>query len=238
MASCGANLRLNSRRSSTRLAIICRMTPAAEMYQIVVRSNPGCRDSTMIGMAISVMRTNEVNERRQGVSDRLEHARRDEHHARGDEVPRDDAQVLLADRDHLRVLREDADQRRRRDVADRPRAPPFTATAIPTAERNVARTRSAWRAPKFWPATGATAKPSATTGRNIAWMSRRPMPNPACAAAPNGRLIAVDDEQVDGHERELGAGGQADLEHARPRLEARRPVGRSGSAGNASRATK
>ena len=35
----------------------------------------------------------------------------------------------------------------------------------------------------------------------------------------------VDDHQVDRHERELGAGGQADLEHRRPEVEARLPVG-------------
>ena len=34
--------------------------------------------------------------------------------------------------------------------------------------RKVSRTRSGFRAPKFWPATGAAANPSATTGMNPA----------------------------------------------------------------------
>ena len=61
--------------------------------------------------------------------------------------------------------------------------------AMTAADRNVSRTRFAWRAPKFCPATGATAKPSATIGRNNAWTIRMPMPKPACAAAPNRRLM-------------------------------------------------
>jgi len=56
------------------------------------------------------------------------------------------------------------------------------------ADRKVSRTRCGCPAPKFWPATGATANPSATTGMKPAWMIRIPMPNPACAADPNGRL--------------------------------------------------
>ena len=66
----------------------------------------------------------------------------------------------------------------------------INATAISAATRNVPRTRSGSRAPKFWPATGLTEKPSATTGMKPAWMTRRPMPNPAWAAAPNPRVIA------------------------------------------------
>ncbi|MNC91985.1 hypothetical protein D3C83_83380 [compost metagenome] len=64
------------------------------------------------------------------------------------------------------------------------------AVASTAASRNVCFTRCACRAPKFWPATGPTAKPRATTGRKHAWMMRMPMPNPACAAAPNGRVTA------------------------------------------------
>src|SRR5688572_4542163 len=40
----------------------------------------------------------------------------------------------------------------------------ITPAAISAASLNVAFTRSGKRAPKFWPATGATEKPSATTG--------------------------------------------------------------------------
>jgi hypothetical protein len=54
----------------------------------------------------------------------------------------------------------------------------------------VSRTRSGFRAPKFWPATGATANARATTGMKPACMIRSPIPKPACAAAPNGLLIA------------------------------------------------
>ncbi len=61
------------------------------------------------------------------------------------------------------------------------------AAAAPAAVLNVSRTRSECRAPKFWPATGPTANPSATTGMNPACSTRMPMPNPACAADPNGR---------------------------------------------------
>ena len=39
-------------------------------------------------------------------------------------------------------------------------------------------------------ATGATAKPSATIGRNTDWTIRKPTPKPACAAAPKRRLMA------------------------------------------------
>ncbi len=56
------------------------------------------------------------------------------------------------------------------------------------AMRKVARTRCGRRAPKFCPATGATANPSATMGMKPAWPIRWPMPKPACAAAPNGWL--------------------------------------------------
>ena len=64
----------------------------------------------------------------------------------------------------------------------------ITAVANDTADVNVALTRSPLRAPKFWPATGPTANPSATTGRKLACRMRWPMPKPAWAAAPNGRL--------------------------------------------------
>ncbi len=64
------------------------------------------------------------------------------------------------------------------------------ATDSHAASLNVSFTRCARRAPKFWPATGATENASATTGMKPAWMMRMPMPNPACAAAPNGRVIA------------------------------------------------
>ena len=60
--------------------------------------------------------------------------------------------------------------------------------AIRAPTRKVSRTRSARRAPKFCPATGLTAKPSATTGMNPACTTRRPMPKPAWAAAPKGWL--------------------------------------------------
>src|SRR2546426_395489 len=63
------------------------------------------------------------------------------------------------------------------------------ATDIHAAPLNVSFTRWARRAPKFWPATGATENASATTGMNPAWMMRIPMPTPACAAAPKGRVI-------------------------------------------------
>ena len=56
-----------------------------------------------------------------------------------------------------------------------------------SAERKVSRTRSGWRAPKFCPATGATANPRATTGMKPDCITRMPMPKPAWAAAPNGR---------------------------------------------------
>ena len=46
----------------------------------------------------------------------------------------------------------------------------------------------ATRQTKFWPATGATAKPRATIGMKPAWPTRWPMPKPACAAAPKGWL--------------------------------------------------
>lgn len=62
------------------------------------------------------------------------------------------------------------------------------AVAMRAAALNVARTRDGFRAPKFWPATGATAKPSATTGRKPDCMMRSPMPKPAWAEAPNGRM--------------------------------------------------
>ena len=62
--------------------------------------------------------------------------------------------------------------------------------AMPAAALNAARTRSPLCAAKFCPATGATAKASATTGRNADWMMRRPMVKPPCAAAPNGLVIA------------------------------------------------
>ena len=63
----------------------------------------------------------------------------------------------------------------------------MNAEAISAASRNTARTRSGSRAPTFCPATGATAKPSATTGMKVAWMTRVPIPKPACSTAPNGR---------------------------------------------------
>src|SRR5947199_251006 len=64
-------------------------------------------------------------------------------------------------------------------------------TAIHAASLNVSLTRCARRAPKFWPATGATENASATTGMNPAWMMRMPMPNPACAAAQAGFGIGI-----------------------------------------------
>src|SRR2546430_1164750 len=65
------------------------------------------------------------------------------------------------------------------------------ATAIHAASLNVSLTRWPRRAPKFWPATGATENASATTGMNPAWMMRMPMPNPACAAAQAGFGIGI-----------------------------------------------
>ncbi len=62
--------------------------------------------------------------------------------------------------------------------------------ARPAAALNAARTRSPLRAAKFCPATGATANPSATTGRNADCTIRRPIVKPPCAAAPNGLVIA------------------------------------------------
>lgn len=44
------------------------------------------------------------------------------------------------------------------------------------ASRTVRRTRSARPAPKFWPATGATAKDTAMAGRKIDCMTRAPTP--------------------------------------------------------------
>src|SRR3954464_8003899 len=107
----------------------------------------------------------------------------------------------------------------------------IAAVAIVTPTRNVARTRSGRRAPKFCPATGLQANPSATTGMKPAWITRRPMPNPACgpppnaAAAPRLRRRAeppgdrVDDEHVDAHQRELRARRQPDRQHASPHRE-------------------
>ena len=63
----------------------------------------------------------------------------------------------------------------------------ITPAAISAASRNVSFTRWPCRAPKFCPATGATANPSATTGMKPAWTTRMPIPKPAWAAAPNGR---------------------------------------------------
>src|SRR6266566_645477 len=65
------------------------------------------------------------------------------------------------------------------------------ATAIHAASLNVSLTRWPRRAPKFWPATGATEKASATTGMKPAWMMRMPIPNPACAAAQAGFGIGI-----------------------------------------------
>ena len=64
------------------------------------------------------------------------------------------------------------------------------ADASPIAANTVCRTRSARRPPKFCPTTGATAKLNATTGKNIACITRAPTPKPACAAAPNCRMMA------------------------------------------------
>ena len=61
---------------------------------------------------------------------------------------------------------------------------------MPAAAWKDSRTRSPSRAPKFWPATGAVAKAIATVGRNSACITRTPMPKPACAAAPKGRMMS------------------------------------------------
>ena len=131
---------------------------------------------------------------------------RDEDHARSDEVP---GRRCAGTR--RRPRSPPGPWRTRRSCAagamcaqqreDHHRRPPPSAPPI----RNVARTRSGRRAPKFCPATGPTANPSATTGMKPACITRRPMPKPACAAAPNGRVTDVDDDQVDAHQRELRA---------------------------------
>ena len=64
----------------------------------------------------------------------------------------------------------------------------IAAVEIHSAVRYVSRTRSGLRAPKFCPATGATPNASATIGMKPACTTRCPMPNPAWAEAPNGRM--------------------------------------------------
>ena len=95
---------------------------------------------------------------------------------------------------------------------------------VSAAARKVSRTRSGSFAPKFWPAIGAAANAIAIAGRKIDCITRMPMPNPACAAAPKVADDPVDDAHEQGHERELAAGGQADVEQAPPRRESRPPL--------------
>ena len=96
--------------------------------------------------------------------------------------------------------------------------------AIRLASLNTALTRSPSRAPTFWPATGATEKPSATTGMNSACTTRMPMPKPGLRRGAERPRDRVDEHQVDGHHRELGAGRQPDLQHVAPQRELRPQV--------------
>ena len=65
------------------------------------------------------------------------------------------------------------------------REPIITTVAISAALTKVSRTRGQLPAPKFWPAIGPAASETASAGIWIKPSTRVPMPNPACAAAPN-----------------------------------------------------
>ena len=90
-------------------------------------------------------------------------------------------------------------------------------TASVAATVKVSRTRWPSRAPKFCPATGATAKPE-RDDRHEAGLD-----HPLADAEPGLRRGAerpahgVDDAHVDGDQPELDAGRQADAEQALPR---------------------
>ena len=91
----------------------CSTTAPAERYQIQTRWKPGIVDSAIAGTAITTMRVTDA------MSDgmvlpiawnMLEHTKITPDATK---VHDDDAQVLLADRDDGRVVREDADERGR-----------------------------------------------------------------------------------------------------------------------------
>src|SRR5688572_10653005 len=186
-AASNRSLRPNSRRSSNMLIVSCTNTAPAERYQIQLSSNPGCRDRITAGIATRTIRTADATS---------------------------DGTVLPIAWNMLEATKSRPDGTNVNDMMRRYSSPTaITAGSfenIPTSEgattlqtiaqksihtpaisaplRNVAFTRSACRAPKFCPATGATENPSATTGMNPACTMRIPIPKAACAAAPNGRV--------------------------------------------------
>src|SRR5262245_47383794 len=177
----------NSRCNSHRFIASCTTTAAAEIYQIHRRLNPGVCDNRMTGTPMMTMRDADV------ISDgivlpiawnMLELTKTMPEKTKLNAMMwrySAPTAITCGSEEKIPTMASEASQTSNASTN-------IAAAASTAPVRNVARTRSAFRAPKFCPATGLTAKPSATTGRKHAWMMRMPMPKPACAAAPNGRL--------------------------------------------------
>src|SRR5262249_54287648 len=225
-AGAGANAsRLrNSSRTRSRLSSICRVTDTTVRYQIQRSPKPGTRASRNAGMTTTVTRTTE--ETSEGTVlpiawNVLEHtktmpdATKFQDTIRRYSVP---TAITSGSFEKIRIIAAGA-----RWQATAKNA--ITPAAMKTAVLNVSRTRSGWRAPKFWPATGATANPSATTGKKPRRQNAHPDPEARLRGGPERAAHDVDREQVDRHHRELRPGGKPDPENLAPQADLRLPVG-------------
>src|SRR5690349_4973439 len=167
----------------------CSTTAPAERYQIHTSRNPGVLESATAGTAITTMRVTDATS--DGIVlpiawNMLEQTKISPENANVSDTMRRYSSPTAITAASFENTRMSAAGKRLHITAISSIQP----TAIMLASLNTALTRPPSRAPTFWPATGATEKPSATTGMNNACTTRMPMPNPACAAAPNGRDTA------------------------------------------------
>src|SRR5687767_8907511 len=155
--------RSNSRRKSSSVAASCTAMARTERYQIQCSWNPGSRDSRTAGIATTTIRTHEAT--RAGIVlpmawnilelTKITPEATNVH----DTMFRYSTPIAMTCGSSEKTPTIAAPPTRHAMVQTT-----ITPAAMSAADRNVARTRCGCRAPKFWPATGATAKPSATTG--------------------------------------------------------------------------